>query len=171
MPKKNMYIAVVVAVVVVATFIFLGYFGMGGTQNEPAVPQGVSAAQDLLNDISKTGKVSQLAVIDTVDGTGAEAKSGDTVTVNYIGVLPNGTVFDASQNHGQSFTFTLGAGAVIKGWDQGLVGMKVGGTRLVAIPPELAYGGQAVGQIPANSSLIFQVELVSIGAPQAAPAQ
>lgn len=160
-----MYIAVVVAVVVVAIFIFLGFFGVG-TMQQPAVSQGVSAAQDLLNDISKTGAVSSLQVIDTVEGTGAVAKSGDTITVNYIGVLPNGTVFDASQNHGQPFTFTLGGGQVIKGWDQGLVGMKVGGTRLVAIPPELAYGERAVGQIPANSSLIFQVELVSIGGGQ-----
>lgn len=164
-----MYIAVVVAVVVVAIFIFLGFFGVGSTKQEPAVPQGVSAAQDLLNDISKTGKVSQLSVIDTVVGTGPEVKSGDTITVNYIGVLPNGTVFDASQNHGQPFTFGLGAGQVIKGWDQGLVGMKVGGTRLVAIPPELAYGERAVGQIPANSSLIFQVELVSLGGAPVAP--
>lgn len=167
MPKQHMYIAVTVAVVVVAVFIFLGYFGIGSMQQEPSVPQGVSAAQDLLNDISKTGKVTQLAVIDTAAGTGEEAKSGDTVTVNYIGVLPDGTVFDASQNHGQSFTFTLGAGQVIKGWDQGLVGMKVGGTRLLAIPPELAYGAQAIGAIPANSSLIFQVELVSIGGAKA----
>lgn len=167
MPKKNMYIAVVVAVVVVAIFIFLGYFGVGSTQNEPAVPQGVSAAQDLLDDISKTGAVSELKAIDTVEGTGAVAKSGDSITVNYIGVLPNGTVFDASQNHGSPFTFTLGGGQVIKGWDQGLVGMKVGGTRIVAIPPDLAYGPQAVGQIPANSSLIFQVELVSIGSAKA----
>lgn len=159
-----MYIAVVVAVVVVAIFIFLGFFGVGSTQ-QPAVPQGVAAAQELLNDISKTGSVSSLKVIDTVEGTGAVAKSGDSITVNYIGVLPDGTVFDASQNHGQSFTFTLGAGAVIKGWDQGLVGMKVGGTRLLAIPPEMAYGAQAIGAIPANSSLIFQVELVSVGAP------
>lgn len=166
MSNKNTYIAAGVAVVVVAAFIFLGYFGVGTIQNEPAVPQGVSAAQDLLNDISKTGTVSSLQVIDTVDGTGAVAKSGDTITVNYIGVLPNGTVFDASQNHGQPFTFTLGGGQVIKGWDQGLVGMRVGGTRLVAIPPELAYGERAVGQIPANSSLIFQVELVSIGGGQ-----
>jgi FKBP-type peptidyl-prolyl cis-trans isomerase len=162
-----MYIAVVVAVVVVAIFIFLGFFGVGSTNQQPTVPQGASAAQDLLNDISKTGKVSQLSVIDTVVGTGAEAKTGDTITVNYIGVLPNGTVFDASQNHGKPFTFGLGGGQVIKGWDQGLVGMKVGGTRLVAIPPDLAYGERAVGQIPANSSLIFQVELVSIGAPVA----
>ena len=167
MPKQHMYIAVTVAVVVVAVFIFLGYFGIGSMQQEPSVPQGVSAAQDLLNDISKTGKVTQLAVIDTAAGTGEEAKSGDTVTVNYIGVLPDGTVFDASQNHGQSFTFTLGAGQVIKGWDQGIVGMKVGGTRLLAIPPELAYGAQAIGAIPANSSLIFQVELVSIGGAKA----
>lgn len=164
MPKKNMYIAVVVAVVVVAIFIFLGFFGVG-TSQQPEVKSGVTAAQELLNDISKTGTVTALAVIDTVDGTGDAAKAGDTISVNYIGVLPNGTVFDASEGRGV-FTFTLGSGQVIKGWDQGLLGIRVGGTRLIAIPPELAYGAQAVGQIPANSALIFQVQLVSIGAPQ-----
>ncbi len=158
-----MYIAVVVAVVVVAIFIFLGFFGVGTTQ-QPDAQSGVTAAQDLLNDISKTGTVTALTVIDTVDGTGEAAKPGDTISVNYIGVLTNGTVFDASEGRGV-FTFTLGAGQVIKGWDQGLVGMKVGGTRLVAIPAELAYGANAIGQIPANSPLIFQVQLVSIGVP------
>lgn len=161
-----MYIAVVVAVVVVAVFIFLGFFGMSGTTNtNPSENTGATAAQALLNDISKSGAVSSLQTIDTVVGTGDEAKAGDTITVNYTGVLPDGTVFDASAQHGQAFSFTLGGGQVIKGWDQGLTGMKVGGTRIVAIPPELAYGARSMGKIPANASLIFQVELLSVKAP------
>jgi FKBP-type peptidyl-prolyl cis-trans isomerase len=163
MPRKNMYIAVVVAIVVVAVFIFLGFFGMKGTTPDTNQNTGATAAQQLLNDISKTGSVSSLQTIDTVVGTGAEAKAGDTISVNYTGVLPDGTVFDASAQHGQAFSFTLGGGQVIKGWDQGLLGMKVGGTRIVAIPADLAYGNRAIGKIPANSSLIFQVELLSIG--------
>ncbi len=164
-----MYIAVAVALVVVAIFAYLGFFGVSGTTQEAPVAQ--TSAQDLLNQISAAGKVETLQVIDTAVGTGAEAKAGDTITVHYIGVLPDGTVFDASQNRGQPFTFTLGGGQVIKGWDQGLLGMKVGGTRLVAIPPELAYGERAIGQIPSNASLIFQVELLSIGEPAPAPQQ
>lgn len=161
MPRKNMYIAVAVAVVVVAAFIFLGFFGVGNTEPQTGAT-GATAAQQLLDDIAKTGAVTSLQVIDTVEGDGVGAKPGDTIVVNYTGVLPDGTVFDASANHGSPFTFTVGAGQVIKGWDQGLIGMKVGGTRIVAIPPELAYGARSVGQIPANASLIFQVELLEI---------
>lgn len=163
-----MYIAVAVAIVVVALFMFLGLFGIGNTQNAAPEASGspASSAQALLDEISRTGTVTQLSVIDTVVGTGTEAKAGDTITVNYTGVLPDGTMFDSSQGRGP-FTFTLGVGQVIRGWDQGVQGMKVGGTRLLAIPSDLAYGERAIGKIPANSSLIFQVELVSVGAPTA----
>jgi FKBP-type peptidyl-prolyl cis-trans isomerase len=100
---------------------------------------------------------------DTVVGTGAEAVAGKNVTVNYVGMLPNGQVFDASANHGQPFTFALGGGQVIKGWDLGVVGMKVGGKRRLIIPADLAYGNQAVGGvIPANATLIFDIELVDV---------
>lgn len=103
-----------------------------------------------------------LIIVDEVIGTGAEAKAGDTVTVDYVGMLTNGTVFDASKNRGnQGFTFLLGAGQVIKGWDVGVAGMKVGGKRKLTIPSDMAYGNQAVGGvIPANSTLIFEVELL-----------
>lgn len=105
----------------------------------------------------------ELTITDTVIGTGAEAKAGNTVTMNYVGMLPDGTVFDASAKHGQAFTFNLGAGQVIKGWDQGIVGMKEGGKRRLIIPAALAYGNQAVGGvIPANATLIFDVELVKV---------
>jgi FKBP-type peptidyl-prolyl cis-trans isomerase len=103
------------------------------------------------------GGVTALQIDDLVVGTGATAVAGDTLTVNYIGTLLNGTRFDSG-----SYTFRLGAGVVIAGWDQGLVGMKVGGKRRLTIPPSLAYGNQAVGGIPANSTLRFEVDLISI---------
>jgi FKBP-type peptidyl-prolyl cis-trans isomerase len=106
----------------------------------------------------------QLQITDEVVGTGATAAAGDTVTVQYVGSLTNGAVFDASANHGsQGFTFPLGAGQVIKGWDMGVAGMKEGGKRKLVIPAGLAYGNQAIGNvIPANSTLIFEVELVKV---------
>lgn len=96
-------------------------------------------------------------------GTGAEAVAGKSVTVHYVGMLPDGKVFDASKNHGQPFTFTLGAGMVIKGWDQGVAGMKVGGKRQLIIPPDMGYGSQGAGNvIPPNATLIFEVELLDV---------
>ena len=111
-----------------------------------------------------TTPVTQLQMTDEKVGTGVVAAAGDSVTVNYVGSLTNGTVFDASANHGTTgFTFTLGAGQVIKGWDLGVAGMKVGGKRKLVIPAALAYGNQAVGGvIPANSTLIFEVELMKV---------
>lgn len=162
-----MYIAVALAIVVVAAFIFLGFFGMGQDTSTNGSAQ-VSPAQQLLNDIAKNGSVASLQVIDTVEGAGDAAQAGDQVAVLYTGVLPDGTIFDSSDNHGgQALSFKLGVGQVIKGWDQGLVGMKVGGTRLIAIPPDLGYGAQAVGSIPPNSTLIFQVQLINVSHPTA----
>ena len=91
-----------------------------------------------------------LVVEDLVVGTGATAGVGDTVTVNYVGTLTNGTKFDSSYDRGQTFSFRIGAGQVIAGWDQGVPGMKVGGKRRLTIPPSLGYGNQANGPIPAN---------------------
>lgn len=100
---------------------------------------------------------------DLVIGTGAEAVSGKTVTVNYLGTLQNGTKFDSSYDHGTPFTFHLGAGEVIKGWDQGVAGMKVGGKRRLTIPSELGYGPAGAGSaIPPNATLIFEVELLKV---------
>jgi len=105
---------------------------------------------------------SSLVIEDLVVGTGAAAATGDTLTVHYVGTLSNGTRFDSSYDRGQPFTFRLGAGAVIAGWDQGLVGMRVGGKRRLTVPPSLGYGSRPVGPIPANSTLIFEVDLISI---------
>lgn len=99
---------------------------------------------------------------DTIVGTGAVAQTGDKVTVHYRGTLTDGTEFDASYNRNQPFTFTLGAGQVIAGWDEGVAGMAIGGTRTLIIPPDLGYGDRAVSTIPANSTLQFVVELLEI---------
>lgn len=103
-----------------------------------------------------------LKIKDEVVGNGTEVKSGDTVTVNYLGTLENGTKFDSSYDRNQPFTTQIGVGQVIAGWDEGIVGMKVGGKRKLIIPPDLGYGSQNLGSIPPNSTLIFEVELISV---------
>ncbi|HEX4406192.1 MAG TPA: FKBP-type peptidyl-prolyl cis-trans isomerase [Polyangia bacterium] len=97
-------------------------------------------------------------------GDGVVATKGKTVSVHYTGVLTNGTKFDSSLDRGQPIVFALGTGRVIKGWDQGIEGMKVGGKRKLTIPPDLAYGARGTpgGPIPPNATLVFDVELVAV---------
>jgi len=107
--------------------------------------------------------MSELQKHDTQVGTGAEAKSGKSVAVHYTGTLTNGKKFDSSHDRHEPFEFQLGAGMVIKGWDQGVAGMKVGGRRKLTIPPELGYGPMGYPPvIPPNSTLIFEVELIEV---------
>ena len=104
-----------------------------------------------------------LQIEDIKIGEGSEVKKFDIVTVNYTGTLEDGTKFDSSLNPGRTpFRFTVGAGQVIKGWDEGIMGMKVGGKRKLTIPPELGYGSRDNGPIPANSTLIFDIDLLGI---------
>jgi peptidylprolyl isomerase len=170
-------VAVTLAVVVALAFLFFGPnillpFGSAtatATTGQQANSAPMATSSDNMNPGTPLSQGAQqlpttLTVTDEVVGSGPAAKAGDTVTVNYVGALPDGTVFDASANHGQPFSFTLGAGQVIPGWDQGLVGMKVGGKRKLIIPPDMAYGAQgAGGVIPPNATLLFEVELVKIG--------
>jgi FKBP-type peptidyl-prolyl cis-trans isomerase len=107
---------------------------------------------------------SGLEYIDVVVGSGSEAQAGQKVTVHYTGWLTNGTSFDSSRTRNSPFTFNLGRGQVIKGWDQGVAGMRVGGQRRLLIPAELGYGaGGAPPVIPPNARLIFDVELLKVG--------
>jgi hypothetical protein len=115
-------------------------------------------------EINEINMENKLQITDIAIGTGAEAKAGNTVTVNYLGTLLDGKKFDSSYDRGIPFSFHLGAGEVIKGWDQGVSGMKVGGKRKLVIPPDLAYGSAEIGNglIPANSTLVFEVELLDV---------
>lgn len=103
-----------------------------------------------------------LIITDVVEGTGAVAEKGKTLSMQYKGTLEDGTEFDSSYKRNQPFEFTLGAGQVIKGWDEGIVGMKVGGKRKLVIPAEMGYGEYGQGPIPPNATLIFEVELVDV---------
>lgn len=116
---------------------------------------------------AKAGKVvtlkDGLKYQDIVVGKGPSPKPGDLVTVNYVGMLTNGSVFDASSRHGGTFSFPIGQGQVIRGWDEGVMTMHVGGTRKLIIPPSLGYGPSgAPPAIPPNATLIFKIQLLGI---------
>jgi FKBP-type peptidyl-prolyl cis-trans isomerase FkpA len=107
--------------------------------------------------------MADLQIEDLRVGTGVEATSGKSVTVHYVGTLTNGEKFDSSRDRGQGFSFRLGAGQVIKGWDQGVAGMKIGGLRKLTIPHELAYGDRGFPPvIPGKATLVFEVELLAV---------
>lgn len=107
--------------------------------------------------------MSELIIEDITTGNGDEASAGKVVVVHYTGWLTNGNKFDSSKDRNDPFQFPLGAGHVIRGWDQGVAGMKVGGTRKLTIPPELGYGARgAGGVIPPNATLVFEVELLAV---------
>ena len=105
---------------------------------------------------------SGLQYIDEVEGTGVSPQPGQIVQVHYTGTLENGTKFDSSVDRRQPFEFPIGVGRVIKGWDEGVMTMKVGGKRKLVIPAELGYGSRGIGPIPPNSTLIFDVELLAV---------
>lgn len=113
-------------------------------------------------DEGMTTTPSGLQYRDEQVGSGEEARRGDRVSVHYTGTLTDGKKFDSSRDRGQPFEFALGAGTVIRGWDEGVAGMKVGGRRRLVIPPELGYGARAIGPIPPSSTLVFDVELLGI---------
>jgi FKBP-type peptidyl-prolyl cis-trans isomerase len=116
----------------------------------------------IVDSVGTDAELKKLVIDDVRIGSGISVATGDTVIVHYVGTLRDGMKFDDSYVRGTPYTFTVGDGMVIRGWDEGLVGMKVGGERILVIPPELAYGNRQVGPIPANSPLIFKVELISI---------
>jgi FKBP-type peptidyl-prolyl cis-trans isomerase len=145
----------VIALIVGGVLVFRG----AGQQSGPTNGGSPSPAAAASGSPSANG----LQVTDEVVGTGDEAVAGKTVSVNYVGTLMDGKKFDSSYDRNQPFEFQLGAGQVIKGWDQGVAGMKVGGKRKLVIPPELGYGSQGAGDsIPPNSTLVFEVELLGV---------
>jgi FKBP-type peptidyl-prolyl cis-trans isomerase FkpA len=108
--------------------------------------------------------MSELKMETLKPGTGAAAKAGDRVMVHYVGTLTDGKKFDSSRDRGEGFRFTLGQGQVIQGWDQGVAGMLIGEVRKLTIPPQLGYGARGFPPvIPANATLVFEVELLKVG--------
>ncbi|AJK50250.1 peptidyl-prolyl cis-trans isomerase FKBP-type [Burkholderia plantarii] len=138
------------------------------TETEAATPAPGSPTMAVFRSIQEL----QMTVVTTdsglkyeelTEGTGAEAKSGQSVTVHYTGWLTDGQKFDSSKDRNDPFVFVLGGGMVIKGWDEGVQGMKVGGTRRLTIPAALGYGARgAGGVIPPNATLVFEVELLAV---------
>ena len=114
------------------------------------------------NKIDIVSQSSQVLKQDITTGLGDEAVVGSRVTVNYVGRFVDGTIFDSSVSRNEPFQFVLGTGQVIKGWDEGIVGMKVGGKRTLSIPAEFGYGANDYGPIPGGSTLIFEVELLKV---------
>ena len=144
-------------IVIVASVLLLG-LGCGGDKSGAS---GNSAPLKVSS--SPTTTADGLQYWDIVTGTGAQAAPGSNVKVHYSGFLTTGEKFDSSRDRGEPFSFSLGAGEVIKGWDEGVAGMKVGGKRQLRIPPALAYGSSgAGGTIPPNATLIFDVELLDV---------
>jgi peptidylprolyl isomerase len=121
----------------------------GGVGNAPGIPKVEGAVQTT---------ASGLQYIDEKVGDGASVQSGQTVSVHYTGWLTNGSKFDSSRDRGEPFEFPVGAGRVIRGWDEGVASMKIGGKRRLIVPPDLGYGARGIGPIPPNSTLIFDVE-------------
>lgn len=132
------------------------------TLPENQIASSTSSTTTPVNNDNTSDNTAQLQVTNVTVGTGDEAVAGKEVTVHYVGTLEDGTKFDSSRDRGTPFTFNLGAGQVIKGWDAGVAGMKVGGVRRLVIPAALGYGDRANGSIPANSTLLFEVELLGV---------
>jgi len=152
-------ILVVVMVVVVLAAIAL-WAQTSTHKPAPAVPPNTTAPTKVTGDGVKTA--SGLQYWDIKVGTGAEAKTGSHVKVHYTGWLTTGKKFDSSVDAHQPFDFTIGNSEVIKGWEEGVAGMKIGGKRQLRIPPELGYGASGSGPIPANATLIFDIQLLGV---------
>lgn len=162
-----------IAIVIIFIGVIVGFWIKKTPQAEVVVPQNTeSQAVDTTTaevkpaDTKKTNKITTIQgmkIETTKEGSGVEVKNGQTAVVHYTGKLTDGKVFDSSVTRGTPFEFPLGAGMVIKGWDLGVLGMKVGEKRILTIPAELGYGAQgAGGVIPPNATLVFEVELMGI---------
>jgi peptidylprolyl isomerase/FKBP-type peptidyl-prolyl cis-trans isomerase FkpA len=155
--SKSEWVATVLAIVFVAYTLFGG--SIMGLFKKNSMNENSTAA---INTTTNNNGVSSVIINDITVGNGKEVKNGDLVSVHYILSLSDGTVLQNSKDFGAPFKFTLGAGEVIPGWEQGFAGIKVGGVRTIIIPPELAYGANQAGPIPPNSTLIFTIEVVDV---------
>ncbi len=147
----------------VVSSVFVVLLGMGGCKCSGDKKDGAATTTTPAPAAEPAAAATELKIEDIKVGEGAVAESGKQVVVHYTGTLTDGTKFDSSLDRNDPFTFSLGAGQVIKGWDEGVKGMKVGGKRKLTIPPQLGYGeAGAGGVIPPNATLIFEVELLDV---------
>lgn len=147
-------------IAVFASIGMLAYlFFSGPLMNLFKTPSAES--QQINNQMPTTGFTTKEVTI----GLGPIAERGDRLTMHYVGTLLNGQVFDSSRDRNTPITFILGIGQVIRGWDEGVIGMREGGKRILTIAPDYGYGAQSVGPIPANSTLVFEVELLQVEKP------
>lgn len=163
MKAQSFVTPVIVISVLVVTFMLLSKNPQGNLEQNNN--QLNVATEESLKDLNVTPNpnMADLKIEDIKVGTGREVKSGDTVVMNYVGTLEDGTKFDSSYDRGQPFETQIGVGRVIQGWDQGVPGMKIGGKRKLVIPSDMAYGDQGIpGVIPGKATLIFEVELMDI---------
>ncbi len=164
MDNKNILNIILTAVLIIGVFVAGYYFSkkidfsnsvkVENNQNESAKPLEDNNIKQIISNGVNIEILKQ--------GQGEGAKNGDKVTAHYIGTLASGEKFDSSIDRGQPFSFILGSGQVIKGWEEGILGMKAGEKRKLTIPAELGYGEKGVGAIPPNATLIFEVELLKI---------
>ncbi len=152
MSKKAIYFGIGLLVIIA------GYFFLTNKDNSKEQPKpSIKKETNMVTDSAK------LVIEDIKIGDGREVKSGDTVVMHYKGTLVDGTKFDSSYDRNEPFTTQIGVGQVIKGWDQGVPGMKIGGKRKLTIPPDLGYGSAGAGAvIPSNATLVFEVELLDV---------
>lgn len=179
MSPINKYEAIGIFLSIALMAVILGVFRFQGTSDlavliEPGSQGAVVVAGEdtqgeqsgladaLFNASTQSGGLQKLVIDDITIGTGDQVTEGDTLTVHYIGSTQDGVQFDNSYVRGEPFVFTVGEGKVIEGWEKGLVGMQVGGQRVLVIPPDMAYGNRQVGPIPAGSILVFAVELLAL---------
>lgn len=142
---------------------FLAVMLVANTSVQAKAPKSADKKAEKATDKKSTARADGLVIEDIKKGSGAEAVKGSKVTVHYTGRLTDGKEFDSSVGRGKPFSFMLGVGQVIKGWDEGVAGMKVGGKRKLTIPSEMGYGSRgAGGVIPPNATLVFDVELLSV---------
>lgn len=168
--EKNILL-IIIAVIAIAGFYFLLQNSQNSENENQEINSSENSEQQEANSEKENkeesekevkGENQKLEIEILKEGIGEEAKRNNKVTVHYMGTLENGTKFDSSLDRGKPFVFTLGIGQVIKGWDQGVLGMKVGEKRKLTIPSELGYGSKGAGLIPPNATLIFEVELLEV---------